>query len=107
MFKLDIEDIITSVTTPKLVLDGLIKNGSFYTLPTGDVEMYTGGFTLVFPVDVKREKWAFRCWYVDLGNLRGHFQILSQVLSKFGRSHENFGSVNMRMEINAFLFDFS
>lgn len=25
MFKLDIEDIITSVTTPKLVLDGLIK----------------------------------------------------------------------------------
>lgn len=83
MFKLDIEDIITSVTTPKLVLDGLIKNGSFYTLPTGDVEMYTGGFTLVFPVDVKREKWAFRCWYVDLGNLRGHFQILSQVLSKF------------------------
>lgn len=28
MFKLDIEDIITSVTTPKLVLDGLILNSA-------------------------------------------------------------------------------
>lgn len=51
-------------------------------LPTGDVEMYTGGFTLVFPVNVNDEKWAFRCWYVDLGNMRSHFQILSQVITK-------------------------
>lgn len=82
MSKLNIDDIVTSVTTPALILDDFIKNGTFHELPTGDVEMYTGGFTLVFPVDVNGEKWAFRCWYVDLGNMRSHFQTLSEVFSK-------------------------
>lgn len=82
MLKLEIDDIVTSVTTPELILDSYIKNGTFHELPSGDVEMYTGGFTLVFPVDVHGEKWAFRCWYVDLGNLRSHFQTLSEVFTK-------------------------
>lgn len=83
MLKIEIDDIITSVTIPKLILDKFIKNGTFYTLPSSsDVEMYTGGFTLVFPVKVNNEKWAFRCWYVDLGNLRSHYQTLSQVITK-------------------------
>lgn len=82
MLKIEIDDIITSVTIPTLILDDFIKNGTFSMLPTGDVEMYTGGFTLVFPVNVNDEKWAFRCWYVDLGNMRSHFQILSQVITK-------------------------
>ena len=82
MSKINIDDIVTSVTTPALILDTFIKNGTFHELPTGDVEMYTGGFTLVFPVKVNGEKWAFRCWYVDLGNMRSHFQTLSGVFSK-------------------------
>lgn len=52
MSKINIDDIVTSVTTPALILDTFIKNGTFHELPTGDVEMYTGGFTLVFPVKV-------------------------------------------------------
>lgn len=51
MSKINIDDIVTSVTTPALILDTFIKNGTFHELPTGDVEMYTGGFTLVFPVN--------------------------------------------------------
>lgn len=82
MSKINIDDIVISVTTPALILDTFIKNGTFHELPTGDVEMYTGGFTLVFPVKVNGEKWAFRCWYVDLGNMRSHFQTLSGVFSK-------------------------
>ena len=50
MSKINIDDIVTSVTTPALILDTFIKNGTFHELPTGDVEMYTGGFSLVFPV---------------------------------------------------------
>ncbi len=76
-----IPDIKTSVSNG-LILDEFIKNGKFETDSRGRLKMFTGGFTVVFPTIVNGEKWGFRCWHNDLGNLRSHFEILSEEFKK-------------------------
>lgn len=46
--------------------------------------MYSGGFAVVMPFIVDNEKWAFRCWYNDIGNIEQHLNILSGELKKIG-----------------------
>lgn len=79
---ISIPGIRTSINNG-LILDGFIKNGKFETDSRGRLKMFTGGFTVVFPTVVNGEKWGFRCWHNDLGNLRSHFEILSEELNKF------------------------
>ena len=78
---ISIPDIKTSISNG-LILDGFIKNGKFETDSRGRLKMFAGGFTVVFPTSVNGEKWGFRCWHNDLGNLRSHFEILSEELNK-------------------------
>ena len=78
---ISIPDIKTSISNG-LILDGFIKNGKFETDSRGRLKMFTGGFTVVFPAIVNGEKWGFRCWHNDLGNLRSHFEILSEEINK-------------------------
>ena len=78
---ISIPDIKTSISNG-LILDGFIKNGKIETDSRGRLKMFTGGFTVVFPTKVNGEKWGFRCWHNDLGNLRSHFEILSEELNK-------------------------
>lgn len=77
-----ISDIINSVQIPKLIKDPFIKEGQFELLPTGEPKRYSGGFTVVFPVIVNNEKWAFRCWYAELGNMRSRMELLSAALKE-------------------------
>lgn len=78
---ISIPDIKTSISNG-LILDGFIKNGKFETDSRGRLKMFAGGFTVVFPTIVNGEKWGLRCWHNDLGNLRSHFEILSEELNK-------------------------
>ena len=77
-----IPDIRTSVENKNaLVLDEHTKHGTFLTDSRNRLISYPGGFSVVFPYEVSNgEKWAFRCWHRDLGNLRSHFEILSEEL---------------------------
>lgn len=79
-----ISDIRTSVENKNsLVLDSHARSGNFLRDQRGRLIAYTGGFTVVFPYEtLGGEKWAYRCWHADLGNLRGHFEILSEELQK-------------------------
>jgi len=79
-----IPDIRTSVENKNsLVLDKHARSGSFLKDSRDRLIAYTGGFTVVFPYLIPNgEKWAFRCWHADLGNLRSHFEILSEELQK-------------------------
>lgn len=77
-----IPDIINSVQIPQLIKDTFIKEGHFELLPTGEPKHYSGGFTVVFPIIVNNEKWAFRCWYADLGNMRSRMELLSVALKE-------------------------
>lgn len=60
---LDIQDIINSVSVPALIKDDFVRKGSFLRLRNGDPQVYVGGFSVVFPVEVNGTKWAFRCWH--------------------------------------------
>ncbi|MBR1688584.1 MAG: hypothetical protein IJ710_08680 [Prevotella sp.] len=78
---ISIPDIKTSINN-RLILDEFIRKGKFEKDPRGRLKMFTGGFTVVFPTIVNSEKWGFRCWHNDLGNLRSHFEILSAEFKK-------------------------
>lgn len=70
---MEINEIVSSLSSSALIKDPVIKNATFYPLPSGGLEMYAGGFTVVFPCIVNGEKWAFRCWTNDLGNVKDRY----------------------------------
>jgi serine/threonine protein kinase len=75
-----ISNILDSIKVPDLIKDELIRKGTFETSSKG-VIYYTGGFTVVFPIVVNQEKWAFRCWHTELGNVRKRFKIISDYIN--------------------------
>ena len=59
---IEISDIIISVQNKDyFVLDEFVRQGEFLRTKSGQLQRYVGGFTAVFPVVVKHEKWAFCC----------------------------------------------
>lgn len=83
----NIDDILASVSSPSLIKDSYINKGQFLHLSNGDFEIYTGGFTVVFPVIVNGEKWAFRCWHANLGNVRRRFEAIAHAIQKSKASY--------------------
>ena len=71
-----ISEIIDSVSVPSLIKDEVIKNGIFEKSGSEPV-YYSGGFTVVFPVTTPNDKWAFRCWHTEMGNVRERFKVIS------------------------------
>lgn len=80
---LEIQDIICSVTVPILIKDDFIRNGRFKTVErTGTPQACVGGFSIVFPVDVNGETWAFRCWHHTIEDAQERIRLLSEELKK-------------------------
>lgn len=79
-------DIIDSVSNPPLIKDKVVKDGTFER-HNGNPVYYTGGFTVVFPVSTKHEKWAFRCWHTEIGNVRERFKTISGYINKLKSSY--------------------
>lgn len=79
---LDIQDIINSASVPALIKDDFIKNGTFARTRNGDLQACVGGFSIVFPVEVQGNKWAFRCWHHTLDEAQARIKLLSSELSK-------------------------
>lgn len=77
---ISIEEISISVSIPSLIKDFFIRSGKFSVLDNGYYEMSTGGFSVVFPVIVGDEKWAFRCWHVTIDKAMERYKLLSQTL---------------------------
>lgn len=79
---IEIPDIIVAVENKEhFILDSFVRSGDFEKLPNGQLKRYVGGFTAVFPVIVKGEKWAFRCWHADMGNVRQRFETIANAIS--------------------------
>lgn len=78
----EISDILVSVQSPSLIKDSLISRGKLILSPTGKPQFYSGGFTVVFPVLVEKEKWAFRCWHTELGAVRKRFKLISEYINQ-------------------------
>lgn len=75
-------DIVDIIQTPALIKDDFIKAGKVVVDEKGNPIHYVGGFAVVFPFYVKNEKWAFRCWYNNVGNIGKRLKLLSEELSK-------------------------
>lgn len=75
-----ISEIIDSVSVPSLIKDEVINNGIF-EMSGNEPIYYSGGFTVVFPVTTQQEKWAFRCWHTEMGNVRDRFKIISDYIN--------------------------
>ena len=78
-----IDEINTSISIPSLIKDSFIRGGTFSVLENGYYEMYTGGFSVVFPVIVGDEKWAFRCWHVTIDKAMERYKVLSVALLSY------------------------
>lgn len=78
----NISDILDSVSIPQLIKDAEIQGGDFERDKFGNLVHYTGGFTVVFPVTVKGQKWAFRCWHIDTGIDALRMKVLSSSIEK-------------------------
>lgn len=80
---ISIPDIIVAVENKDhFVLDPFLKKGQFLKTRNGQLKRYVGGFTAVFPVVVNQEKWAFRCWHAEIGNVRKRFMIIADAINK-------------------------
>lgn len=77
---LDVQDIINSVSVPALIKDEFIKRGTFSRLKNGEPQVYVGGFSIVFPVDVDGSKWAFRCWHVSVADSKKRYSLISDAI---------------------------
>lgn len=75
-----ISEIIDSVSVPSLIKDEVIKNGIFEKSGS-EPTYFSGGFTVVFPVSTPNDKWAFRCWHTEMGNVRERFKIISDCIN--------------------------
>lgn len=81
---IEIPDILTSISTPQLIKDDIIKQAKFIELGRGQgVERYAGGFSVVFPcIAADGKKWAFRCWFNSLENLKERYEKFSNDIKK-------------------------
>lgn len=77
----NVVDIIQSIQVPQLIKDTFICKGKPVLDRRGRPIHYTGGFAVAFPFMVNGEKWAFRCWSADIGNVEKRLKTLSKELS--------------------------
>lgn len=79
-----IPSITTSIENYQvLVLDTHAKQSTFLRDKRNRLIRYSGGFTVVFPyITMFGEKWAFRCWHSELGNVKKRFEIISKAIQE-------------------------
>lgn len=76
-----IPDIRISVQNQdQLILDPVVKGGLFQRSRNGQLLLYAGGFTAVFPVIINGEKWAFRCWHVPITDASKRLRLVSEFI---------------------------
>ena len=78
----NVVDIIQSIQVPQLIKDVHISKGSPMLDSRGRPVHYTGGFAVVFPFLVNADRWAFRCWSTDIGNVEKRLYTLSTELKQ-------------------------
>lgn len=78
----DVVDIIQSIQVPQLIKDKQISKGKPILDSRNRPIHFTGGFAVAFPFLVNGEKWAFRCWSADIGNVEKRLHTLSVTLSE-------------------------
>lgn len=64
----------------KFVLDHMFRGGIPRRTKRGQLELYSGGYSRVFPVIVSNTIYALRCWIADVGNAAYRYQEIENYL---------------------------
>lgn len=59
-------DIIAAAKDPQFIRDNFFEGCAVKILPSTRPDMYSGGFSLVFPISKGKERWAFKVWYTEI-----------------------------------------
>ena len=77
------QDMMISIQDLKtFVLDNDLKNGKLVPNPSGGLLFYSGGFSLVFPIDIASNRYALRCWIGDIGDSKNRYHHIRQYMQK-------------------------
>ena len=74
----EIDEYKTAISIPQLVKDPCLANGHCVINSDGSINMYTGGYCIVFPYITPQRKYAVRCWYNEVEDA----ELKAQVLTK-------------------------
>ena len=77
-----IEDYITAITTPRLIIAKELVGGACVRFNGNDVERYAGGFCVVFPFESPNGKKAVRCWHAQLNDIQKRTKLISEELER-------------------------
>jgi len=99
-------DIITAVKYPQFIKDSVVHGGEINIVKAGRPEMYTGGFSIVFPIFKNNIKYAFRVWHIQLTNVKDRYIEISNYLSKVNLKYfADFSFVKGGLLVNGQLID--
>ncbi len=77
------KDILASVENTKLfVKDDFLKNAKLQKRKNGKTLVYSGGFSMVFPMDIGGNTYAFRTWFSSIGEGKERYKAISEYLKK-------------------------
>ena len=74
-----ITEYTSSISTPQLLKAQKLQGGHPIEV-RGRVMKYTGGFCVVFPYQCANNKYAVRCWHVNIQDIQKRTQIISEAL---------------------------
>ena len=66
------------------ILDPQLEDGEARRGTDGHLIAYSGGFSIVFPIEVLSDTYALRCWHKDIGDAKTRYQEISDYLKRCG-----------------------
>ena len=83
MAALEITNITSSIENKQaLVLYPHAKSGEFLRDGRNRLVRYAGGYAVSYPYIVNGEKWGFRCWHKNLGDIQKKLELVSAAIQK-------------------------
>lgn len=81
-----ITDLSSSITNNQLV-KALMLNGGNPEMSNGEPIRYVGGFCIVFPYMVNKNKYAVRCWHSYIKGIRERTEKIAETLKNINRHY--------------------
>ncbi len=101
-------DIISAVTNPQFIKDSYLQGATVQIGKTGRPIMYTGGFSMAFPLIKGNEKLAFRVWHIEIKEIKERYKQISNYLNKLNLHYfSDFAYVENGLLVNGQLLDTS
>jgi serine/threonine protein kinase len=75
-------EISNAVKYPQFIKDPFFEDYSIAHKQSGGIQEWAGGFSMVYCMIKDNEKWAFKVWHTEIGNIKERYQKISAYLTK-------------------------